>query len=52
MGLYRNDGLFTFRKIKKNSKQIDVKFNLDSNTNPPYKKPNDKLIYIDVSSHH
>ena len=26
--------------------------NLENNTNRPYKKPNDKLIYIDISSNH
>ena len=29
---------------------LDVTFNLENNTYCPYKKPNDKLIYIDVSS--
>ena len=31
---------------------LDVTFNLENNTYRPYKKPNDKLIYIDVSSNH
>ena len=31
---------------------LDVTFNLESNTYRPYKKPIDKLIYIDVSSNH
>ena len=31
---------------------LDVTFNLANNTYRPYKKPNDKLIYIDVSSNH
>ena len=31
---------------------LDVIFNLENNTYRPYKKPNDKLIYIDVSSNH
>ena len=31
---------------------LDVTFNLENNTHRPYKKPNDKLIYIDVSSNH
>ena len=29
---------------------LDVTFNLENNTYRPYKKPNGKLIYIDVSS--
>ena len=28
---------------------LDVTFNLENNTYHPYEKPNDKLIYIDVS---
>ena len=80
MALYRDDGLFIFRKINKQQidrvrkkiislfKNIDFKieivtnltevdfldvtFNLENNTYRPYKKPNDKLIYIDVSSNH
>ena len=28
---------------------LDVTFNLENNTYRPYKKPNDKLIYTDVS---
>ena len=28
---------------------LDVTFNLDNNTYRPYKKSNDKLMYIDVS---
>ena len=31
---------------------LDVTFNLENNTYCPYKKPNDQLIYIDVSSNH
>ena len=31
---------------------LDVTFNLENSTYRPYKKPNDKLIYIDVSSNH
>ena len=31
---------------------LGVTFNLENNTYRPYKKPNDKLIYIDVSSNH
>ena len=31
---------------------LDVTFNLENKTYCPYKKPNDKLIYIDVSSNH
>ena len=31
---------------------LDVTFNLENNTYRPYKKPNHKLIYIDVSSDH
>ena len=31
---------------------LDVTFRLENNTYRPYKKPNDKLIYIDVSSNH
>ena len=31
---------------------LDVTFNLENNTCSPCKKPNDKLIYIDVSSNH
>ena len=31
---------------------FDVTFNLEKNTYRPYKKPNDKLIYIGVSSNH
>ena len=31
---------------------LDVTFSLENNTYRPYKKPNDKLIYIDVSSNH
>ena len=31
---------------------LDVTFNLENNTYRPYKKPNDKLIYTDVSSNH
>ena len=31
---------------------LDVTFNLENNTYRPYKKPNHKLIYIDVSSNH
>ena len=31
---------------------LDLTFNLENNTYRPYKKPNDKLIYIDVSSNH
>ena len=31
---------------------LDVTFNLENNTYRPYKKPNEKLIYIDVSSNH
>ena len=31
---------------------LDVTFHLENNTYRPYKKPNDKLIYIDVSSNH
>ena len=31
---------------------LDVTFNLENNTYRPYKKPNDQLIYIDVSSNH
>ena len=31
---------------------LDVTFNLENNIYRPYKKPNDKLIYIDVSSNH
>ena len=31
---------------------LDVTFNLENNTYRPHKKPNDKLIYIDVSSNH
>ena len=31
---------------------LDVTFNLDNNTYRPYKKPNDQLIFIDVSSNH
>ena len=31
---------------------LNVTFNLDNKTYRPYKKPNDKLIYIDVSSSH
>ena len=30
----------------------NVTFNLENNTYRPYKKPNDKLIYIDASSNH
>ena len=80
MALYRDDGLFIFRKINKQQidrvrkkiislfKNIDFKIeivtnltevdfldvtlNLENNTYRPYKKPNDKLIYIDVSSNH
>ena len=80
MGLYRDDGLFTLRKINKQQtdrvrkkiisifKNIDFKieivtnltevdfldviFNLENNTYRPYKKPNDKLIKIDLSSNH
>ena len=31
---------------------LDVTFNLENNAYGPYKKLNDKLIYIDVSSNH
>ena len=31
---------------------LDVTFNLENNRYRPYKKPNEKLIYIDVSSNH
>ena len=31
---------------------LDVTFNLENNTYRPYKKTNDKLIYIDASSNH
>ena len=31
---------------------LDVIFNLENNTYRPHKKPNDKLIYTDVSSNH
>ena len=31
---------------------LGVTFNLENNTYRPYKKPNDKLIYTDVSSNH
>ena len=31
---------------------LDVTFNLENNIYRPCKKPNDKLIYIDVSSNH
>ena len=31
---------------------LDVTFNLENNTYHPYKKPNNELIYIDVSSNH
>ena len=31
---------------------LDITFNLENNTYCLYKKPNDKLIYIDVSSNH
>ena len=31
---------------------LDVTFNLENNTYRPYRKLNDKLIYIDVSSNH
>ena len=31
---------------------LDVTFNLENNTYHPYKKSNENLIYIDVSSNH
>ena len=31
---------------------LDVTFNLENNTYRPYRKPNDKVIYIDVLSSH
>ena len=31
---------------------LDVTFNLENNTYWPYKKPNDKLIYIHTNSNH
>ena len=31
---------------------LDVKFNLSKHTNEPYKKPIDKLVYINVESNH
>ena len=31
---------------------LDVTFNLENNTYRPYKKPNYKLIYIDILSNH
>ena len=31
---------------------LDVTFNLENNTYRPYTNPNDKLIYVDVSSNH
>ena len=31
---------------------LDVTFNLERNTNQPYKKPNDYLTYINTSSNH
>ena len=31
---------------------LDVTFNLENNTYRPYKKPNDQIIYIDISSNH
>ena len=80
VGLYRDNGLFILRKIKKQQtdrirkktisifKNIDFKIeivsnltevdfldvtpNLENNIYRPYKKPNDKLIYTDVSSNH
>ena len=31
---------------------LDITFNLENNKYRPYKKPNDKLVYIDASSNH
>ena len=31
---------------------LDLTFNLENNTYRPYKKPNDRLIYIDVLSNY
>ena len=80
MGLYRDDGLFTLRKINKQQIDrvqrktislfknvdskieiltnltevdfLDVTFDLENSTYCRYKRSNDKLIYIDVSSNH
>ena len=42
-------------EIVTNQTQVDfleVTFNLENNTYRPYTNPNDKLIYVDVSSNH
>ena len=42
-------------EIETNLKQVnflDITFNLDNGIYKPYKKPNDKLAYINVSSNH